>query len=69
MTRSGVEVDTPCILLNDGVLLDRWRREVLEFLSATIFPLGGDITSITRTGWEMLSSLSPTGWQVTDMSG
>jgi Carbon-nitrogen hydrolase len=39
-TRSGVEVDTPCILLNDGVVLDRWSREVIEFLSATIFPLG-----------------------------
>src|SRR6202040_3379664 len=38
--RPGVQVDTPSILLNDGVLLDRGRREVIKFLSAAILPLG-----------------------------
>ena len=40
ITRPGVQVDTPSILHNDGVLPDRSRREVIEFLAATILPLG-----------------------------
>src|ERR1700738_2464605 len=38
--RPGVQVDTPSILLDYGILLDRWRREVIEFLPAAVLPLG-----------------------------
>src|ERR1700732_2476542 len=38
--RPGVQVDTPSILLNYDILLDRSRREVIEFLPAAVLPLG-----------------------------
>jgi hypothetical protein len=40
IARPGVQIDTPSILLNDGILLDGWGREVIKFLSAAILPLG-----------------------------
>ena len=40
IARPGVQVDTPSILFNNRVLLDRWCSEVIEFLSPAILPLG-----------------------------
>src|SRR5260370_1044279 len=40
IARASEEIDPACLLFDDGVLLDRRRREIVELFAAAVLPLG-----------------------------
>src|SRR5260370_36872512 len=60
IARASEEIDPACLLFDDGVLLDRGRREVVKLLAAPRLPLGtGQYHFDHQDGFENNVILSP----------